>query len=376
VTTEDGAPLSRRQAQAIRHLVALGVKGLQPQQVSVIDAAAGIVLGPDAGGDFLPGEGLRDERERRLQAEIEGMLAAHVGHDRVRVTVALELDREAESVTERSFDPNTQVAIHTDTTEIEETSSESQTSDAVSVAGNLPQPDAGAEAGEASRSARTETREVANYEVSEVRRERQKLPGAIKRISVAVLLGGTWEPSSDGRATWRPQNEAELSAVRSLVQSAMGYDAERGDVVTVQSLPFQSQPGSTAEDVAPGIGALLLSQLETLSQALALVAVMFLAMWFIARPVLADRHAQPSKPALTGSGVTSEPALEAGTSGGDGEPAQLTAGGSSARLPQAEPSRHEQAVLALIEVVDRHPEDALHLLRRWLGRGPAQGART
>jgi flagellar M-ring protein FliF len=376
VTTEDGAPLSRRQAQAIRHLVALGVKGLRPQQVSVIDAAAGIVLGPDSDGDTLPGAGLRGEREQRLQAEIEGLLAAHLGHDQVRVTVALEIDHESESVTERSFDPNTQVAIHTDTTQIEETSSESEAADAVSVAGNLPQADAGAEAGDASRSARTETREVANYEVSEVRRERQKLPGAIKRISVAVLTGGTWEPSPDGPPTWRPQNEEELSAIRSLVQSAIGFDAERGDLVTVQSLRFQSHSGSTAEDVAPGTGAILLAQLETVAQALALVVVMFLAMWFIARPVLADWRSQQAKPALSASAGAPAPALEAGASGHDGAPAQLTAEASSGRLAQAEPSPHEQAVVALIEAVDRHPEEALHMLRRWLSSGSAHGART
>jgi flagellar M-ring protein FliF len=209
-----------------------------------------------------------------------------------------------------------------------------------------------------------------------VRRERQKLPGAIKRISVAVLIGGAWEQSPDGPPTWRPQNEDELSAIRSLVQSAIGFDAERGDLVTVQSLRFQSHLGSSAEDVAPGTGAILLAQLETLAQALALVAVMFLAMWFIARPLLADWRSHGSKPALTASTVAPGPALEAGASGHGGAPAQLTAEGPSSHLSRAEPSPHEQAVVALIEAVDRHPEEALHMLRRWLSRDPAQGART
>jgi flagellar M-ring protein FliF len=376
VTTEDGAPLSRRQAQAIRHLVALGVKGLQPQKVTVIDAAAGIVLGPDSAGDALPGEGAHAEREQRLQAEIEEMLAAHVGHDRLRVTVALELDREAESVTERSFDPSTQVAIHTDTTEIEETSSDSEGADAVSVAGNLPGADAGAAGMDSSRSARTETREVANYEVSEVRRERQKLAGSTKRISVAVLVGGTWEEMPDGQQTWRPQSEAELAAIQSLVQSAVGFKAERGDVVTVQSLPFRAHPGSGADDVAPGLGSLILAQLGTLAQALALVTVMFLAMWFIARPVVAEWRSQKPSPALTHAVVAPGSAQEVAAFQRNGEPARLEAEAPRGHLPQAEPSPHEQAVLALIEAVDRHPEEALYTLRRWLGADAAEEART
>jgi flagellar M-ring protein FliF len=133
VTTDDGAPLSRRQAQAIRHLVALGVKGLRPERVTVIDAVAGIVLGPEQDQGIAATQGMQAEREQRLQAEIEGMLAAHVGHGGVRVSVAVDLNDEAETVTERIFDPESQVAVHRDSTEIEENSSEAQGADAVSV---------------------------------------------------------------------------------------------------------------------------------------------------------------------------------------------------------------------------------------------------
>jgi flagellar M-ring protein FliF len=124
VMTQDGAPLSRRQAQAIRHLVALGIKGLRPERVTVIDAVAGIVLGPEQEYGIAATQSLQVEREQRLQTEIEEMLAAHLGHGQVRVRVAVELNHEAETVTERIFDPQTQVAVHRDATEIEESSSE------------------------------------------------------------------------------------------------------------------------------------------------------------------------------------------------------------------------------------------------------------
>jgi flagellar M-ring protein FliF len=367
VTTRDGAPLGRRQAQAIRHLVALGVKGLQPQRVTVIDASAGIVLGPDSGEGIGAADGIRAEREQRLRAEIEEMLAAHVGHGRVRISVALELDREAESVTERRFDPNSQVAIHTDTTEIEESSSESERADAVSVAGNLPGAGAAAGPDQSSRSARTETREVANFEVSEVRRERQKLPGAVQRVSVAVLVGGVWESAADGARQWRPQSEAELVAIQNLVQSAIGFDAERGDRVTVESLPFHEAAGTSAADVAPRLDALLLGQLGALARALAVVAVVFLVLWFVARPILSQpraatagrEHPTPARdtPALEGAEAT--PAL--GT-------LEQAIPGASGEL-EVVASEHERAVHALIEAVDRKPEEALRTLRRWLQDG-------
>ena len=127
--------------------------------------------------------------------------------------------------------------------------------------------------------------------MSEVRRERQRPAGSIKRISVAVLLGGVWEPAVDGPPTWRPQSDAELEAIRNLVQSAIGFDEQRGDKITVESLPMQVGSGTSASEVAPGVAALFLGQLRYLAQALALVVIAFLAIWFVARPILFARPA-------------------------------------------------------------------------------------
>jgi flagellar M-ring protein FliF len=383
VTTEDGAPLSRSQAQAIRHLVALGVKGLRPEQVTVIDAAAGILLGPEQDYGIAATGGLQAEREQRLQAEIEGLLAAHVGHDRVRVSVAVELNQEAETVTERIFDPETQVAVHQDTSEIEESSSESEGADAVSVAGNLPDVEPAGGPADSAQSARTESREVTNFEVSEVRRERQRPAGSIKRISVAVLLGGAWERSVDGPPTWRPQSDAELEAIRNLVRSAIGFDEQRGDKITVESLPMQSGSGTSASDVAPGAASLFLGQLHYLVQALALVAIAFLAIWFVARPILSARSSpEKSEQAMLAAGADLS-SLE-GPSTGPRQalplvtPAQLAgpAGQLIAAEPDGDATPHGRAVIALTHAVDREPEAALRTLRHWLKDGANEEAAT
>jgi flagellar M-ring protein FliF len=367
VTTQDGAPLSRRQAQAIRHLVALGVKGMRLERVTVIDTVAGIVLGPEQAYGGVATTNLQAEREQRLQAAIEEMLAAHVGHGRVRVSVAVELNDEAETVTERIFDPETQVAVHRDATEIEENSSEAQGAEGVSVAGNLPGPAAAAGSGDTSRSARTESREVTNFEVSEVRRERQKFAGSIRRISVAVLLGGAWEPTADGPPTWRPQSEVELTAIRNLVQSAIGFDEQRGDKVTVESLPLHVGAGTSAGELEVSLVALLLGQLRYVAQALAVVAVAFLAIWFVARPILA---AQPSRPALAPAdlkGLAAEPG--AAQLAAPRHDAHRASGQLVTQASARDASPHEHAVLALAGAVDRHPEDAVRTLRQWLNDG-------
>jgi flagellar M-ring protein FliF len=378
VTTADRAPLSRRQAQAIRHLVALGVKGLRPERITVIDAGAGIVLGPEHESGIAAAQGFQAEREQRLQAEIEEMLAAHVGHGSVRVRVAVELNHEAETVTERVFDPETQVAIHRDATEIEESSSEAESADAVSVAGNLPGVEPAAGAAESASRARTESREVTNFEVSEVRRERQRPAGSIRRISVAVLLGGVHAPAADGSATWRPQSVEEITAIRNLVESAIGFDAERGDKVTVESLPLQAAAGTAASEAAPGFLPLLLGQLHYLVQALALVAVAFLAIWFVARPLLSAPPASARASGQPALAAPDAPASLEAPKGASQAPAQLAGprqgSGHMVASVSEDGTPHERAVVALIDAVDRHPEEALGTLRHWLKSGAREEA--
>ncbi len=379
VTTEDGAPLSRSQAQAIRHLVALGVKGLRPEQVTVIDAAAGIVLGPEQEDGIAAARGLQAEREQRLQAEIQGLLAAHVGHERVRVIVAMELNQEAETITERIFDPESQVAVHQDASEIEESSSESQGGATVSVASNLPDVEPAGGPGESAQSTRSESREVTNFEVSEVRRERQRPAGSIKRISVAVLLGGVLEPAVEGAPNWRPQNDAELAAIRNLVRSAIGFDEQRGDQITIESLPMQSGSGTAASEVAPGLAATLLGQLRYLAQALALMVVAFLVVWFVARPILSPRSAAEQREQATLAAKADPASLDvAGPERQNALQLVAPAQGAAAQLvveqPGGEATPHGRAVVALTDAVDRQPEAALRTLRQWLREGASEEA--
>lgn len=380
VTTRDGTPLSRRQAQAIRHLVALAVKGLPPGRVTVVDTDAGVVLAPEDGDASGAVDDLRAERERQLRDDVERLLTAHLGANRLRVGVTVEVDNEAENVTERTFDPDKRVAVHTESTETEETSDETQGDDAVGVQGNLPNPDGGAANGDSARSSKTETRESANYEVSEVRRERRRTPGAVKRLSVAVLLGGVWEPGADGTPVWRAQSPAELKAIRELVQSAVGFDSARGDTVTVESLRFRDEGGTTAAEVEPGMGVVLARHAGTAVQALALAAIAFLVLWFVARPILNPRAATPAAEGVRRIGGGMTPVIgsaDGATDVGEGDevPSRAPAAAAGALPPPAAdlPAR-ERVLIETAEAVDRFPDEALGLLRRWLHDGGREAA--
>ena len=278
VTTANGS-LSAGQAAAIRHLVAAAVSGLQPDDVAVIDSVAGLI--PSAReGDNPATSG--DQRAAALKKNVERLLAARVGPEKAVVEVSVEVVTEREAVTERSFDPQGRVAISSET----ESTSDSATggSGGVTVASNLPQNDGAAAGGEQSQ--RSGSKERVNYEVSETQRDILRLPGAVKKLSVAVLVDEQTVVAADGTATRQPRSPEELTVLRELVASAVGLDEARGDVLTLRSLSFEpvAAAGVLAEaSLLPGLATLNVMAIVQMA-VLALVALVLGL--FVLRPIL------------------------------------------------------------------------------------------
>lgn len=291
ITTAAGS-LPAAQARALRHLVAAAVSGLRPEDVAVIDSVAGLVPSGDEGA--MPGTA--DTRAADLKRGVERLLAARVGPGRSVVEVSVEVGTEREELTERTFDPQSRVAISSETEERSETATEPGGD--VTVASNLPEGDAAP--GAAGKSSTSATKERVNYEVSETQRDVLRLPGAVRRLTVAVMIDGDMVTAADGTTAWQPRPEAELTALRDLVASAVGLDEARGDVLTLRSLPFQplaEAPGTDA--AAPGLlPAFGPVDTMTLIQIAVLALVALGLGLFVVRPVLATGPARGTDLAL------------------------------------------------------------------------------
>ncbi len=221
-------------AQALRYLVASSVPGLRPDNVTVIDADSGQVLG--AQGRMTPTADAAGRAEQ-LRQSVERLLAARVGPGNAVVQVAVELETARETILERVIDPESRVIISTETEEMDVASTDGAGA-GVTVASNLPEGDGAA--GEGSSAQTTESRERVTFDMSELQREIEREPGAIRRISVAVLLNGVEEIGANGAAETVPRPDAEVEALTELVRSAIGYDEVRGDLVTIQSMAFDA----------------------------------------------------------------------------------------------------------------------------------------
>ena len=235
--------LSTGEIRAIQHLVASAIEGLTPSRVSIVDDQGNLLAsgtGEDAEGVMTA---QNDERtlgfENRLRTRVEDMLANVVGSGRARVEVAAELDFNRSTTTQESFDPESQVVRSTQTRESENLSGAN--SGQVTVANELPGASDNTGSGGLTEQG-TSTEEIINYEISKTTQTDVTEAGAVKRLSVAVVVDGTYADDGNGNQTYTPRTADEISQILTLVRSAVGYSAERGDSVEVVNMQFAERP--------------------------------------------------------------------------------------------------------------------------------------
>jgi flagellar M-ring protein FliF len=359
VTSAAGS-LPPGQARAVRHLVAAAVAGLAPEDVTVVDSVSGLALDPADDPGAGPGT---DARAADLRGALERLLAARVGAGHVLVEVSIDAATEREVVVERRFDPQGRVAISSETEERSDSASGSE--QGVTVASNLPDGDAAGTGDRQSRS--SQTRERVNYEVSETKREVERLPGQIRRISVAVLVDGV--RAADG--TWSPREAAELADLEALAAAAAGLDTARGDTILVRSMQFEpvAEAGTLAQ--ASMLGRLDPMRLAQLGIAALVALVLGL---FVLRPILLSSRRPLPRAALALDGPRGgAPGLPAGEAltgenddapggGGGALPAQRRAG---AEAPGPDDAGAADPVERLRRMIAERQAESIEILRQW-----------
>ena len=366
--TPNGSAITAAQGKAVRYLVASAVAGLSPDDVAVIDANGALIGQAEDAQPAVGGE----DRAQVLRDRVQRLLEARVGFGNAVVEVSVDTVTESEAIREHRFDPDGRVAISTETEESTNSSSDAGAGD-VTVASNLPDQENG-NGGDSSSSQNTETRERVNYEVSETEREVIRAPGAIKRVTVAVLVNEPTTTDAAGLAQPAPREEAELSALRELVSSAVGFDEARGDIITIKSMALQTVP-----PVGTLAGTSVLDRLNfdimSAIQMIVLAIVTLVLGLFVVRPLLSKEPAPalPAPTALPPFGEETETALSGEVTSDSFDLPDLNAepvfGGDLPALPglpmMGGPST-EAPVDRLREMISERQDETVEILRSWL----------
>ncbi|MGF1641962.1 MAG: flagellar basal-body MS-ring/collar protein FliF [Rhodospirillales bacterium] len=374
--------LTQTQIVGIQNLVASAVPGLNPLRISIVDGRGSLLAqGFDDGLSLGTLSAKTDERrelfERRLARTVEQLLERTVGAGKVRAEVFADMNFDRINTSEEVFDPDGQVVRSTQA--ITETSSnrEGDGQLPVSVATNLPDArlDGSGLGGAEAQESRNE--ETVNYEISKKVINHVRETGIVKRLSVAVLVDGVYGPAPDGSDGYQPRSQQELDLLATLVRSAIGFDGQRGDTVEVINMRFVELDTPEGEEPTMLLG-LTKNDLFRLAQYLVLIVFAVLAFLLVVRPLMKrfveatpleasapsrDLLArQPEPPALappvSGTAMASLPA-------GERTPTAEALDGMI-DLQQVEGRVNASAVKKVGEIVDKHPEEALSIIRGWL----------
>jgi flagellar M-ring protein FliF len=312
VQLKRGAELSKSSVAGIKVVVAGAVPGLHKHNVSIVDDEGRLLSQSIESGDAARADlesGIREQREKEMSDKVVSILEPLVGKGKVHAKTAIELDFNTTEQTEETFNPNPPVILSQQKSE-ERSGSSTSASGIPGTQSNLttPAPSSGGSSLE-----RVRQSESTNYEVNKLIRHTLQPKGSVRRLSVAVILDHktVQNRTSDGKiaTTAQPRSQQEIDAFRELVLATVGYDRERGDVVTIENVPFYSE--SRPEEIKSNPPLFVRLQQIYLQPAIKYVAfiVLFVIVYFIFLHPVRRRVLQALSVAALEPGETTEAQL-------------------------------------------------------------------
>jgi flagellar M-ring protein FliF len=378
-------PLSKQQVAAIQNLVASAVPGLKTNRISIIDQSGNLLARGNGEGDdgFSAASSAEEQRvayEQRVRSNIEDMLERSLGPGHARIDVNADMDFDKMTVTSESFDPDGQVVRSTQTVN-DEHSNATNGDTPITVQTNLPD-GAQTQGGQAGTPKDTAKRveETTNYEISSKKTSQIRETGEVKRISVAVLVDGSYVTAPTGEKTYQPRTPEDLDSLKKLVESAIGYDQKRGDKVEVVNMRFV-QPEEAGGEPPPILLGLNKQDLFRATETLVLAVVAILIILLVVRPLVTRALETARETAMASQRMLAEQAAMGGgaLSGpmGMGQlPAPSGMGGGMALVEEQQESMIDisqvegrvraSSMKKIGEIVEKHPEEAVAIIRSWM----------
>ena len=404
--------LEPQQVRAIRHLVATAVNGMKPERESVIDESGKLLADGAKQDNALEGAGA-DERkmayETSLRNQVEAIVSSVVGPGHARVQLSADFDFNRITETSDKFDPDGRVVRSSQTRE-EVTASTDATSGTVSVANELPgtpqrqQPDQT----QTQRDQNRKTEEIVNYEISRTTKTEVIEGGRINRVSVAVVVDGTYTKNDKGELVYAPRSKEDIDRITALVRTAIGFDAKRGDQVEVANLRLAEMPTTPIAEPTGFLNFLqftkddVMRALEIGVMAMLGLVVILLGFRPLVRRVIGPQPtavsasnlppgtvlmgpggtlvaAGPALPGVTGvsvagpgnGSITNSGGPNVSIVGGDASVAISNRTSAMIDIAKVQGQVHAQSVQKVGELADKNPNETVAIVRSWLHENAA-----
>ncbi len=357
--------ISPARVQGIVYLLAKSVRGLEPENISIVDITGKILYEGKEKDDALAIASDRLEARRALENTLETraqeMLEKIVGPGAAIIKVSADINMDMVKSLKDAYDPDLQV------TRSEELKNEfgAPPGGAAGIAGtqaNLPTGRGGptpippnAESGSSSV--------IRNYEITTTKTEHIQAPGEIKRLSVSVVVDGTYKVDKDGKKVYIPRPAGELKDIENAVKQAVGFNADREDLISVANMQFAQEDTGAEAGVVTKFKDLILENLTTMLKWIVLLVVIVMVLLLVIRPLM--------KWLTSGVRVVSESAADQRALGG--EERRALEGGKELPMIEEAMAKSEEMKTAVLgqrkviqEIAKADNESATAVVKSWL----------
>lgn len=369
-----GTELTQAQTKGIAHLVAGSIERLTPENVTILDQKGKLLNDKPSEEETSSADITRLQYQRDLEnafgKRIETMLQEVLGTGKAIARVTASVDFNSFEKEEESYDPAGSVTRSERA--VEEGQSTQKEGGVPGVLSNLTnQPAAATGTSASGGTSRKET--VKNYEVSRAVSKITKNPGRLEKLSVAVLVDGQYlevpskTPGADGAPVtekkYIPLSQDMMSKVDNLVKQAVGYDASRGDIITVENIKFADTSSGIEEILnASEKDQLMMSVLGWAPAVVLFVLVFFIVISPLVKFLVTPTDAEVDLSRLLPAGVEElEAELQAERAKLSSIPDKVT--------PAVDIEELEGLLSDNSRLVRENPQQAALLIRYWLNDG-------
>jgi flagellar M-ring protein FliF len=320
--------------------------------------------GATGDADGATGDERRAGFEKRMRGQVEAIVSSVVGSGRARVQLSADFDYNKITQTSDKFDPEGRVLRSSQTRE--ESSATAESNGQVTVNNELP----GAQRQDNAPAARDQSKkseETNNYEISRTTKTEVTEAGRVNRISVAVLVDGSYAKNEKGEMVYAERSKEQLDRIATLVRSAIGFDQKRGDQVEVVNLRFADAPAVVPVGEPTGWMSMLTFTKDDIMYGIELAVMLLLGLvvlFMVVRPLVKRILASEPVAALTHAAL---PALaDSSAPAAAGQNLVTGAAAQMIDVAQVQGQVHAQSVHRVGELAQQNPSETASIIRQWL----------
>ena len=305
-----GKRLTQGQIQGIIHLVSSSISGLSTENVTVVDNRGKLLAGKEDGNS--PAAMTTDQfmfqrkMENSLENRIKTMLEEVLGPEKAIVRVSCELDFVRHEQTEEMYLPDNQV-VRSEQIHNEAASDSRNIAMGIPGVGSNVQPNGvginstptGMTTNQATPSFHKQD-QTKNYEIGKVVSRKVMPSGTLRRVSAAVVVDGNYQLASKkkkGKPDWQytPRSAEEMAQFEAIVKSAINFDADRGDSVEIQNIPFETSKFDPSEEVETTGGFMeTIHKFKFIFEYLLVILFVVFSFLFLVRPIVRWLTSEPA----------------------------------------------------------------------------------